>query len=49
MTTTVATDFHVLAKPTGAVCNLDCRYCFFCEVQQCAVTNQKMINVKRGG
>ena len=21
--------FHLLAKPTGAVCNLDCRYCFF--------------------
>jgi uncharacterized protein len=21
--------FHVLAKPTGAVCNLDCAYCFF--------------------
>ncbi|MGE5762477.1 MAG: anaerobic sulfatase maturase [Mycobacterium leprae] len=21
--------FHVLAKPTGAVCNLDCEYCFF--------------------
>lgn len=21
--------FHVLAKPTGAVCNLDCSYCFF--------------------
>ena len=21
--------FHVLAKPTGAVCNLACRYCFF--------------------
>src|SRR5512139_1639235 len=20
---------HVLAKPTGAVCNLDCKYCFF--------------------
>jgi uncharacterized protein len=20
---------HVLAKPTGAICNLDCRYCFF--------------------
>jgi uncharacterized protein len=29
MTTTLATDFHVLAKPTGAVCNLDCKYCFF--------------------
>ena len=21
--------FHVLAKPTGAACNLDCKYCFF--------------------
>ena len=24
-----ASYFHVLAKPTGAVCNLDCTYCFF--------------------
>ena len=21
--------FHTLAKPTGALCNLDCRYCFY--------------------
>jgi uncharacterized protein len=21
--------YHVLAKPTGAICNLDCAYCFF--------------------
>ena len=21
--------FHVMAKPTGAVCNLACTYCFF--------------------
>ena len=21
--------FHLLTKPTGAVCNLDCAYCFF--------------------
>jgi serine-type anaerobic sulfatase-maturating enzyme len=21
--------FHLLVKPTGAVCNLDCKYCFF--------------------
>ncbi len=21
--------FHLLAKPTGAMCNLDCKYCFF--------------------
>ena len=24
-----APEFHLLAKPTGAVCNLDCTYCFF--------------------
>ena len=23
------TPFHVLAKPTGPICNLDCEYCFF--------------------
>lgn len=23
------TPFHVMAKPTGAVCNLDCRYCYY--------------------
>ena len=23
--------FHLLAKPTGSVCNLDCAYCFFLE------------------
>jgi uncharacterized protein len=22
-------DFHLLAKPTGPICNLDCEYCFF--------------------
>ena len=32
MTTTLVEPpraFHLLAKPTGAVCNLDCSYCFF--------------------
>ena len=24
-----ATPFHLLAKPAGAACNLDCKYCFF--------------------
>jgi uncharacterized protein len=23
------TGFHLLSKPTGAICNLDCKYCFF--------------------
>jgi uncharacterized protein len=26
---TAPPQFHVLAKPTGAICNLDCEYCFF--------------------
>jgi uncharacterized protein len=26
---TAPQSFHVLAKPTGAICNLDCEYCFF--------------------
>lgn len=25
--------FHVMAKPTGAICNLDCGYCFFLSKQ----------------
>ena len=25
---------HVLAKPTGAICNLDCEYCFFLEKEK---------------
>jgi uncharacterized protein len=26
--------FHLLAKPTGATCNLDCKYCFFLSKDQ---------------
>jgi uncharacterized protein len=26
--------FHLLAKPTGAACNLDCAYCFFLEKER---------------
>lgn len=26
--------FHLLAKPTGAICNLDCAYCFFLEKEK---------------
>ncbi|XXF79983.1 anaerobic sulfatase maturase [Myxococcaceae bacterium GXIMD 01537] len=29
MSTATPAAFHLLAKPTGAVCNLDCKYCFF--------------------
>lgn len=26
-----SSDFHVLAKPIGPICNLDCKYCFYLE------------------
>ena len=26
--------FHLLAKPAGANCNLDCKYCFFLSKEQ---------------
>ena len=29
MATVVPRVFHVMSKPTGAICNLDCEYCFF--------------------
>jgi uncharacterized protein len=33
ITTGTHSYFHVLAKPTGAICNLDCKYCFFLSKQ----------------
>jgi uncharacterized protein len=29
MNPVASTSFPVLTKPTGAICNLDCKYCFF--------------------
>lgn len=29
MAATLSPAFHVMAKPTGAICNLDCKYCFY--------------------
>jgi serine-type anaerobic sulfatase-maturating enzyme len=34
LTLTVPAAFHVMAKPTGAICNLDCEYCFFLSKDQ---------------
>ena len=31
---TLPSRIHVLAKPTGAACNLDCAYCFFLEKEK---------------
>jgi uncharacterized protein len=31
---TAPASFHLLAKPTGAICNLNCQYCFFLAKEQ---------------
>ena len=35
--------FQLMAKPTGSICNLDCKYCFYLEkphLNQRAMTNE---------
>lgn len=32
--TPTTTGFHVLTKPVGPICNLDCRYCFYLEKEK---------------
>ena len=34
MTQDATSAFHILAKPTGAVCNLDCKYCFYLDKEE---------------
>jgi uncharacterized protein len=34
MTTATPAAFHVMAKPTGSKCNLDCAYCFYLKQEQ---------------
>lgn len=35
--------FHVMSKPTGAVCNLDCDYCFFLSKEQLSPSKSFMM------
>src|SRR4051812_32320493 len=32
--TAVPTAFHVMSKPIGPICNLDCKYCFYLEKEK---------------
>ena len=34
--------FHLLAKPSGSTCNLDCTYCFFLSKERCTRDKQRM-------
>ena len=31
---TAANAFHVMSKPIGPICNLDCKYCFYLEKEK---------------
>ena len=31
---TAAAPFHIIAKPIGPICNLDCKYCFYLEKEK---------------
>lgn len=31
---TTSRPFHFMAKPRGAICNLDCAYCYFLETEK---------------
>ena len=32
--------FHLMAKPGGAICNLDCTYCFYLEKENIYIDNK---------
>ena len=34
MSTPILRNFHLMAKPSGAICNLDCSYCYFLSKEQ---------------
>ena len=39
----MALPYHVMAKPAGAICNLDCRYCFYLEKEHLYQTDPAKI------
>ena len=36
----ISDSFHLMSKPTGAICNLDCTYCFYLEKEKLYVKNK---------
>ena len=36
----ISDSFHLMAKPTGSICNLDCTYCFYLEKENLYENNQ---------
>lgn len=40
--------FHVMAKPTGSACNLDCSYCFYLHKEHSAGALRPRAGLARG-
>ena len=36
------TGFHIMTKPIGPICNLDCRYCFYLEKENYYTAERKV-------
>ena len=41
--------FHVMAKPSGSTCNLDCKYCFYPFGQGASQLGKVLDELKRQG
>ena len=35
--------FHVMTKPVGAICNLDCKYCYYLEKERLFPANERFV------
>jgi sulfatase maturation enzyme AslB (radical SAM superfamily) len=35
--------FHVMTKPIGPICNLDCKYCFYLEKEKLFPANERFV------
>ena len=35
--------FHVMSKPVGPICNLDCKYCFYLEKEKLFPANERFV------
>ena len=40
-TTASSAPFHVMTKPIGPICNLDCKYCFYLEKENLYAGNHR--------
>ena len=40
--------FHIMTKPIGPICNLDCKYCFYLEKEKLYPGTRQWAHASRG-